>query len=93
MTGPKLNRDWVGLRVKLRRECANAHGTFPRGATGTVESYTGGKKGICFQMDECEHCHVALRVSGMRRHDFVILTPPEDWPDTRGRGKRYRYGF
>jgi|GEM_PF-3148631 len=87
--GPKLNRDWVGLRVRLRREASNAYGVLPAGTEGVIKHYSSGRPRIEFMSDECPHCKVRIRISGMSRFDFDILTPKEDWPDTRGKGRHY----
>ena len=90
--GPQLNRDWVGLRVKLRRRVRNAYGSLPEGATGVIDGYS--RLGIRFESDSCKKCGLQLSISQMRREDFDILTPPEEWPDTRGNPpKRYRRGY
>ena len=86
--GPKLNRDWEGLRVKLTRSARNAYGTLAEGTVGVVTRY--GPTGIEFYADCCEACGFSPRISGMRRDDFVIITPEEEWPDTRGRGRNYQ---
>jgi hypothetical protein len=89
--GPKLNRDWVGLRVRLLGKAQNQIGTIPAGTTGTIASYTGGRMGIRFEADACQHCGISMRVSGMVRRDFAILTPSSEWKDTRGKGRPYRH--
>jgi hypothetical protein len=80
--GPKLNRDWVGLKVKLNRTAQNGFAKLAEGTTGIVDTYS--RMGITFLADKCEHCGVQVSISRMERRDFVILTPPEKWPDTRG---------
>lgn len=86
--GPKLNRDWIGLRVKLVREARNRSGTIAEGTAGVITNYVAGGLGIRFEADTCEYCQCGLGVVGMHREDFVILTPPDEWPDTRERGRR-----
>ncbi len=87
MSGPKLNRDWIGLRVKLRRRATNQHGTLPIGTVGFIDGYSAGRQ-IRFEADSCKHCGFKPSISGMHRSDFAIMTPPDDWPDTQGRGRR-----
>lgn len=87
--GPKLNRDWIGLRVRLRREATNAYATLAAGTEGEITGYSSGRPRIEFMSDECPKCKVRIRISGMSRLDFDILTPKEDWPDTRGKGRHY----
>ncbi len=87
--GPKLNRDWIGLRVKLKRRAKNMLGTIVEGTCGTVTVYSGGR-GIRFEADLCKHCGCALAVAGMHRSDFTILTPPEEWKNTQGKGRPRR---
>ena len=82
--GPKLNRDWVGLRVKLTRKAANAHCSIAAGTAGVISSYGRGSNRIYFDADPCELCGGALIICGLNRADFVILTPPEEWKDTWG---------
>ena len=36
LKGPKLNRDWIGLRVELRRAVGNAYGELPAGTKGVI---------------------------------------------------------
>ena len=86
--GPKLNRDWVGLRVELARTTGNSLAELPRGTEGRVDGYT--CAGISFLADCCPTCGVRVRITGLRRGDVRILTPMEDWPDTRGQGGRRR---
>ena len=90
MHGPTLNRDWIGLRAKLLRDATNYYGTIPSGTTGTIKNYSGGARAIRFDADPCAHCSQALSVSGLRRGDVVIVTPPEEWPDSRGKGRSWR---
>jgi hypothetical protein len=87
--GPKLNRDWIGLRVKLKHRATNAMATLAAGTSGIVEGYS--NTGIYFESDPCEHCQVKIRVSQMRRHDFEILTPEEEWPNTQGQGRKKQH--
>jgi len=86
--GPKLNRDWIGLRVTLRREAQNLVGVVARGARGEITEYTGGRRGIQFTPDGCSHCGCSIIISGLRREDFTILTPPEAWRNTQTQGWR-----
>ncbi len=85
--GPKLNRDWIGLRVKLTRRVENMLGTIAEGTAGTVTSYANGRLQIRFEADPCEHCRCALAIAAMGREDFTILTPPEEWKNTQGKGR------
>lgn len=89
MIGPKLNRDWEGLSVRLLRPARNGYALLPAGTTGEIEGYS--RCGIVFVSEKCECCGVQIRISRMRRGDFEILTPSEEWPDTRGQGRRRRY--
>lgn len=88
--GPELNRDWVGLRVRLRRRASNSFNVIPAGTEGVVQSYSPGKSAIRFTGIPCSSCGVAVVISGMHRSDFEIITPESEWPDTRGKGRRYR---
>lgn len=90
MIGPKLNRDWVGLRVRLRREASNSLCTIPAGTEGVIDRYSVGRRAIGFEGDPCECCGVSVHISGLHRSDFVILTPQNEWKDTRGQGRRIR---
>jgi len=85
--GPKLNRDWVGLRVRLRRRARNYYVTLAEGTEGTIDHYS--HAGITFESDKCKKCGVQAHISKMRREDFDILTPPDEWPDTRGKGRKW----
>jgi hypothetical protein len=89
MHGPNLNRDWVGLRVKLKREARNAMGVLAAGTTGTIASYSSRDR-IWFDADKCGSCRCGLMIGGMGREDFTILTPPDAWKDTRGQGRQGR---
>lgn len=84
--GPKLNRDWVRLRVKLGRSASTQFATIAAGTLGTIAAYSGA--GIRFEADPCEHCRCSLIISHMHRDDFTIVTSPDDWRDTRGKGRR-----
>lgn len=86
--GPKLNRDWIGLRAALRYGAENAYGTLAKDTVGTITDYGIGRRGIRFEADQCNHCNCALAVSGMRRLDFNILTPSSEWKDTRSKGRK-----
>ena len=88
MYGPKLNRDWVGLRVRPKRSVENRMCKLAPGIEGVVDHYS--PKGICFVADGCETCGSQPIVSHMSRFDFDILTPPDEWPDTRGQGRKRR---
>ena len=88
MHGPKLNRDWIGLRVMLVRQAENMLGTLAEGTTGKVTSYAHGQRQIRFEADPCEHCRCAFAIAGLARGNFVILTPPEEWKNTQGKGQR-----
>lgn len=88
MRGPQLNRDWVGLRVRLNRDAKNMLCSIPLGTEGTVSSYSAGKSAISFTGDKCECCGVSVHISGLRRVDVDILTPLDEWKDTRGQGRR-----
>lgn len=85
--GPKLNRDWVGLRVRLKRPAKNGFGSLPAGTVGTVDGYSG-VRGIGIETDKCNCCGVSVFIVGLSRGDFEILTPESEWKDTRGRGSR-----
>lgn len=84
--GPKLNRDWIGLRVRFIRENANGYGRVRPGLEATVTNYN--NKGIEIEGDKCECCGVSMFMSRLERSDFEIITPEEEWPDTRGQGRR-----
>lgn len=86
-SGPKLNRDWIGLRVRTLRSMRSQLCSIPNGTEGTVRSYSPGRQGIGFEADPCGYCGIAAFISGLSRGDLKILTPREDWPDTRGRGR------
>lgn len=86
--GPKLNRDWIGLRVKLKRAAENGLARLEAGTTGIVDGYP--HAGIRFAADKCEHCGVQVFITRMRRYDFEILTPVSEWPDTRGNPPKRR---
>ena len=84
--GPKLNRDWVGLRVKNHETIRNGCAKVEKGSTGTIIRYP--STGIIVEFDSCKTCKVAPIFSRMHRMDFLILTPMAEWPDTRGKGRR-----
>lgn len=86
--GPKLNRDWVGLRVMLMRDAENAYGRIAANTTGTITAYSPGRRAIEFQADGCGSCGFRPTICAMPRHAFEILTPVDEWPDTRGQGRR-----
>ena len=90
MHGPKLNRDWIGLRVKLVREAQNGHGVIAKGTAGTITGYTNGVNGIHFGADPCKHCGCALFITAMRREDFTIL--PRATSGRTHKGKADRIG-
>jgi len=81
MTGPKLNRDWIGLRVIFLKDQGNGYGKLPAGTEGTVRTYN--NKGIEFESDKCECCGVKIFMTRLQRCDVEVLTPEEEWPDTR----------
>lgn len=86
--GPKLKRDWVGLRVCVLCELQNFYGVIPAATYGTITDHSPGHRQYTFTADACRHCGIQLKMSGLQRRDFAIVTPPEDWPDTRGKGRR-----
>lgn len=85
--GPELNRDWIGLRVRLLGEVQTFLCKIPSGTKGTIGAYGAGRRGIRFDADPCIVCGVAASSLGLKRRDFRILSREEDWPDTRGRGR------
>lgn len=90
MNGPKLQRDWVGLRVRLLKSTQNSLVRIPAGTTGVIDACHKGK--VRFIGDPCKCCGVSVVITGMRVRDFGILTPPDEWPDTTGKGRNYRPG-
>lgn len=86
MRGPKLNRDWVGLTVRLTRRVTTQLVTHPAGTRGTVTQYAG--YGIEFTADKCDCCGAQARVIRLARADVQIITARQDWPDTRARRNR-----
>lgn len=82
--GPDLNRDWVGLRVATNRPVKNRLVEVPTASAGTVSAYSPGSSAITVRFDPCDHCGIAAVVSGLVRASLVILTPKEDWLDTKG---------
>ena len=85
MKGPKLNRDWVGLKVRLVSESVNGFARLPAFTEGTVRSYN--NKGIEIESDKCECCGVRVFMTRLQRSDVEVITPEEEWPDT-GKGKK-----
>jgi len=87
-TGPKLKRDWVGLRVSLRGSHKNGHARFPEGMTGTITRFTSGRRHFEFTADKCEHCGIQLSICGLYEDSFTILTPRAEWKDTSASKRR-----
>jgi hypothetical protein len=85
MKGPKLNRDWIGLRVRLITENANGYARLQPGTEGYIRNYS--PKGIEFESDKCECCSVRVFMTRLQRSDVEIITPEEKWPDTRKKKK------
>lgn len=91
--GPKLNRDWIGLRVRLRVEAGNYYGRLAIGTTGVIDAYSPAPRRITFLADKCECCGIRLRVSRLYRHYFEILTPEEEWSNTQGEKRKQKSRF
>ena len=85
--GPVLLRDWHGLRVELRRAAENQLARLPIGTTGVIRR---SGRGLTFVTNACDTCGVQVLISNMRPDDFTVLTPRDEWPDTRGQGRRSR---
>lgn len=73
---PKLQRDWWGCRVRLRRDVTTGAVIIPAGRVGTVSNVGGGIININF--DACQCCKVSprLRLKVVEaRDDFEFVEP------------------
>lgn len=84
MTAPKLLRQWVGLRCKLRREIRTGHQIAPAGMLVTVGSTTVGR--LHCTSEPCAHCGVRFFVRMLMPCDLepIERVSPEDPPRKRG---------
>ena len=69
----KLKRDWIGARVRARRELP-AYIIVAAGTEGTVESTYRGRFGV--QFDGCEHCGARVYRRGTAGQDLEYLGHP-----------------
>lgn len=75
MKQPKLKRDWEGLTVKTLREMWNGWCHIPEGTICTVvRNYAG----LHLLSDPCPKCGVAVRISGVRENDVVIVSQQKE---------------
>lgn len=72
MDRPKLKRDWVGLRVRARRDLKNAHGIIAAGATLVVYGSHGGLK---MTADRCDCCGYRPSITGVSEDSVDIVGP------------------
>lgn len=87
--GPKLNRDWAGLRVRTVCKLRNGMCVLPKGYMATVLYY--GPKGIEIEADACLECSARKIVTCCRRDQFEIVTPKSEWKDSSASGKRTKH--
>ena len=84
VNGPKLKRDWVGLRVRARRDIQIVHGIAPKGTHGVVDGYYHGCVVIFEAMGADD---MPLRITQVQCYSLEVVTPPEEWPNTEGDGR------
>lgn len=75
---PRLKRDWVGRKVRTRRELRNGIFSIPLGTVCTV-SYN--HSGLSLNTDPCGSCGVRLFISKVSESDVELLPKtPGDTP-------------
>lgn len=67
---PKLKRDWVGRRVRTRRELRSGMMQIPADTILTVES---NRSGLTLSTQPCEHCGVRIFVRRVPESDVELL--------------------
>jgi hypothetical protein len=68
---PRLQRDWVGLRVKLKRRLWSGLMTIPAGTVCTVVETTIGRCRLT--TDACPACGVAVHISRVAPFDLTLV--------------------
>jgi len=75
MKKPKRKKDWVGLRVRSRKDLRNALGKIPAGTIFTVNrNYAG----LQLESDPCPHCGVRFFITKVSERDVTIIEEEED---------------
>lgn len=70
---PRLKRDWVGRKVRTRRELRNGMGVIP---AGTVAIVTYNRSGLSLSTDPCGSCGVRVLINRVPEHDVELLPKP-----------------
>lgn len=68
--GKKRIGDWLGLRVKLKREMTNGYATFPVGAQAVVQ---GTGNGLHLKFDPCQCCGIAGHITRIHGRDVEVI--------------------
>lgn len=72
---PRLKRDWVGRKVRTRRELRNGMGIIP---AGTVVTVTSNHSGLSLSTDSCGSCGVRVLISKVPERDVDLLPKTSD---------------
>ncbi len=72
---PKLKRDWVGRKVRTRRELRNGYVTIP---VGTVCTVTYNHSGLSLSTDACGACGVQCHIAKVPEHGVELLPADTD---------------
>jgi hypothetical protein len=78
---PRLKRDWIGRKVRTRREIRNGLGSVP---AGTVMNVTDNRAGLALETKKCDCCGVRFYVRRVAEADVDLL--PEGDPTPLGLG-------
>jgi len=75
MKKPKRKKDWVGLRVRSRKDLQNSLGKIPAGTIFTVDrNYAG----LYLTSDPCPHCGVRFFIIKVPEREVTIIEEEED---------------
>ena len=69
---PRVQRDWVGMRIKITRDMQNGFVSVKAGHKGEINSVTH-KYAIRINLDGCGHCNVAPSFSRVSWRDLEIV--------------------
>lgn len=67
---PRLKRDWVGRRVRVKRELRNGNMVVSPGAIATVTQFY---RGLRLESEPCEHCGVGVSITQVPEHAVDLL--------------------
>ncbi len=67
---PRLKRDWIGRKVRVRRTMVNGLMEIPAGAIATVRKNLGG---LDLTSEPCPHCGIKINIRKVKEFDVELL--------------------